>query len=71
MNDDNIDYGEMIYVHDGAEEGNTAITERGIESLQEFLADVRSWRGGIRQFLIDQDCEPDVIERIMADEPKT
>ena len=70
MNDDNIDYGEMIYVHDGAEEGITAFTERGIESLQEFLADVRSWQGGIRQFLIDQECEPDIIERIMADEPK-
>jgi hypothetical protein len=70
MNDDNIDYGEMIYVHDGSGEGITAFTERGIESLQEFLVDVRSWQGGIRQFLIDQDCEPDVIERIMADETK-
>lgn len=69
MNGDNIDYGEMIYVHDGSE-GITAFTERGIESLQEFLADVRSWQGGIRQFLIDQECEPDIIERIMADEPK-
>lgn len=46
MNGDNIDYGEMIYVHDGSVEGITAFTERGIESLQEFLADVRSWRGG-------------------------
>ena len=71
MNDDNIDYGEMIYVHDGSEEGIPAFTERGIENLQEFLADVRSWRGGIRRFLIDQDCEHNIIERIMADEPKT
>lgn len=70
MNDDNIDYGEMIYVHDGSVEGITAFTERGIESLREFLADVRSWRGGIRKFLADQGCEPDIIERIMADEPK-
>lgn len=70
MNGDNIDYGGMIYVHDGSVEGITAFTERGIESLQEFLADVRSWQGGIRQFLIDQECEPDIIERIMADEPK-
>ena len=70
INDDNIDYGEMICVHDGSVEGITAFTERGIESLQEFLADVRSWQGGIRQFLIDQECEPDIIERIMADEPK-
>jgi hypothetical protein len=69
-NSDNIDYGEMIHVHDGTEEGITTFTDRGIESLQEFLADVRTWNGGIRQFLIDQQCEPDVIERIMAEEQK-
>jgi len=68
---DNIDYGEMIHVHDGSEEGITTFTDRGIESLQEFLADVRTWNGGIRQFLIDQQCEPEVIERIMANEQKT
>ena len=69
-NSDNIDYGEMIYVHDGTEEGITTFTDRGIESLQEFLADVRTWNGGIRQFLIDQQCAPDAIERIMAKEQK-
>ena len=67
-NSDNIDYGEMIHVHDGTEEGITTFTDRGIESLQEFLADVRTWNGGIRQFLIDQQCEPGAIERIMAEE---
>jgi hypothetical protein len=55
-NSDNIDYGEMIHVHDGTEESITTFTDRGIESLQEFLADVRTWNGGIRQFLIDQQC---------------
>jgi hypothetical protein len=70
-NSDNIDYGEMIHVQDGTEEGITTFTDRGIESLQEFLADVRTWNGGIRQFLIDQQCEPDVIERIMAKEQKS
>ena len=53
----------MIHVHDGTEEGITTFTDRGIESLQEFLADVRTWNGGIRQFLIDQQCAPDAIER--------
>ena len=52
-NSDNIDYGEMIHVQDGTEEGITTFTDRGIESLQEFLADVRTWNGGVRQFLID------------------
>ena len=70
-NPDNIDYGEMIHVHDGTEEGITTFTDRGVESLQEFLADVRTWDGGIRQFLIDQQCEPDVIEHIMANKPGT
>jgi hypothetical protein len=69
-NSDNIDYGEMIWAHNGTEEGTTTFTDRGIESLQEFLADVRTWEGGIRQFLIDGKCDPEMIERIMADEPK-
>ncbi|MFC3725725.1 hypothetical protein [Neoaquamicrobium sediminum] len=70
-NPDDIDYGEMIYIIDGTEDGITAFTARGIESLQEFLQDVRSWPGGIRQFLIDQECNPDMIDRIIADEPKS
>lgn len=68
-NSDNIDYGELVYVTTGPNDGMKAFTSRGIERLQEFLADIRSWQGGIRQFLIDQDCEPDVIERICATEP--
>lgn len=70
-NPDHIDDGEMIHVHDGAEEGITTFTDRGVESLQEFLADVRTWEGGIRQFLAHQQCESDVIERIMAYKPET
>ena len=69
-NSDNIDYGEMIDVATGPDEGITAFTRRGIESLKEFLADVRTWPGGIRQFLLDQDCDPDRIARIMAEEPR-
>ena len=70
-NSDNIDYGEMIHVQDGTEEGITTFTDRGIESLQEFLADVRTWNGGTRRFPIDQQCEADVIEHIMAKEQKS
>ena len=70
-NSDNIDYGEMIHVYDGTDEGSTTFTDCGIESLQEFLADVRSWEGGVRQFLLDEQCDPEKIERIMADEPKS
>lgn len=43
----------MIHVRDGTEKGIITFTDRGIESLQEFLADLRTWDGGVRQFLID------------------
>lgn len=41
-NSDNIDYAEMIHAYDGTEEGITIFTDRGIGSLQKFLADVRT-----------------------------
>lgn len=69
-NSDNIDYGEMIHVHDGTDEGITTFTDRGIESLKEFLADLRTWPGGVRQFLVHEQCDPDMIERITATEQK-
>jgi hypothetical protein len=67
-NSDNIDYGEMIWVDDGTEEGIKTFTDRGIECIQELLADIRTWEGGIREFLRDEQCDPKVIESIMADE---
>ena len=70
-NSDNLDHGGMIHVQDGTEEGITTFTDRGIESLQDFLADVRTWNGGTRRFPIDQQCEADVIEHIMAKEQKS
>ena len=70
MNSDNIDYGEMIAVYDGSDESRKAFTERGIESLQEFLAEVRTWPGGIRAFLENEGCDADTIDRIMADQSK-
>lgn len=70
-NPDNIDYGEMIHVHNGTEDGVTAFTDRGIECLRDLLADIRTRDDGIREFLADQQCDPDLIERIMPDELKT
>ena len=70
MNSDNIDYGEMIAVYDGSDESRKAFTERGIESLQEFLAEVRTWPEGIRAFLESEGCDAATIDRIMADQPK-
>ena len=51
----------MVTIWTGPDDGITAFTDRGIESLKEFLADVRSWPGGVRQFLIDEKCGPETI----------
>lgn len=67
-NSDNIAEGELVYVRDGSEDGTKGLTENGIDDLQELLADIRTWDGGIRQFLVDEQCDPEMIERVMADE---
>jgi hypothetical protein len=69
-NSDNIAEGELVYVRDGSEDGTTGLTENGIEDLRNLLADIRTWDGGIRQFLLDEQCDPEMIERVMADEVK-
>jgi len=61
---------ELLDVAIGSDEDIIALTRRGIESLQEFIADVRTWPGGMRQFLIDEMCEPDIVEKIIANEPR-
>ncbi len=60
----------MVQVRDGSEYGTRGLTGDGVEGLQELLADIRTWDGGIRQFLVDEQCDPDVVERVMADEMK-
>ena len=67
-NPDNIDYAEMIDVVTGPDQAITAFTSRDIEKLQEFIADIRTWQGGMRQFLIEQNCDPARIECIIANE---
>jgi hypothetical protein len=60
----------LAYVRDGSEDGTKDLTENGIDDLQNLLADIRTWDGGIRQLLVDEQCDPEMIERIMADEVK-
>lgn len=69
-NSDNIAERELVYVRDRSEDGTTGLTEDGIEDLRNLLADMRTWDGGIRQFLLDEQCDPEMIERVMADELK-
>ena len=69
-NSDNISEGQMFYVRDGSEDGTTGLTEDGVNELQELLADIRTWEGGIREFLVREQCDPEITERILADELK-
>ena len=69
-NPDNIAQGELVYVRDGSEDDIKGLTENGVDDLRDLIADIRTWDGGIRQFLIDEHCDPEMIERIMADELK-
>ncbi|RFB86044.1 hypothetical protein B5K11_29110 [Rhizobium leguminosarum bv. trifolii] len=67
-NSDNIAEGELVYVRDGTEDGTKGLTENGIDDLQSLLADIRTWDGGIRQLLVDEQCDPEMIDRVMVDE---
>lgn len=69
-NSDNISEGELVHVSDGSEDGTKGLTGNGIEELQSLLADIRRWDGGVREFLIDTQCDPEIIDRVMADEIK-
>jgi hypothetical protein len=65
---DNIAEGELVYVRDGSEDGTKGLTKNGIDDLQNLLADIRTWDGGIRQFLVYEQCDPEMIERVTAGE---
>ncbi|TCP77804.1 MULTISPECIES: hypothetical protein [unclassified Rhizobium] len=69
-NSDNIAEGELVFIRDGSEDGTRGLTENGIDDLQNLLADIRTWDGGIRQFLTDEQCDPEMIKRVMVDEVK-
>jgi hypothetical protein len=69
-NSDNVGDADLTRVHDGSEAGITVITGRGIEAVEELLADIRTRPGDLRQFLIDDQCDPETMELIMADEAK-
>lgn len=58
----------MVYVRDGSEDGTKGLTEYGIDDVRDLLADIRTWDGGIRQFLVDEQFDPEMIARVMADE---
>jgi superfamily I DNA/RNA helicase len=71
-NSDNIDEGEMIHVSDGSDESIIVFTNRGIENLQDFLNDIRSQAGGIRQFSSTRNANQKLLSASGSeDEPVT
>jgi hypothetical protein len=60
-NSDNIAEGELVHVGDGSEYRTRGLTADGVEGLQELLADIRTWDGAIREFLIDEQCDPETL----------
>ena len=70
VNSDDIDCGETITVWTSPEDGITTFTDRGIECLKEFHTDLRTGSGGVREFRVDEECETEMIESIMAREPR-
>src|SRR3546814_20716437 len=65
-NSDNTDYGEMIHIEDGSEDGMTGFTDRGIECIEELLRDARRWTGGLLRFLVADHCDTETNARLMA-----
>lgn len=68
-NSDNIAEGEMVHVSDGSEYGTRGLTADGVEGLQQLLADIRTWDGGIRQFLMDAWTSNAILKSLSASWP--
>lgn len=67
-NDDNMTYGNIVSVYIGNDEAITALTDDGIEELQDMLAAARrstkDWHDFLKAFVSD----PNVIDRV-KDQP--
>ena len=67
-NDDNMTYGNIVSVYTGMDEPITALTDDGIEELQDMLVAARrstkDWHDFLRAFVAD----PDIFARV-KDQP--
>ena len=67
-NDDNLTYGHIISVYTGTDEAITALTDDGIEELQDMLAAARRSTKDWHDFLRDFVADPYIIARV-KDQP--
>jgi prephenate dehydrogenase len=69
-NDDNLNYGNIVSVHTGADEAITAVTGHGIEELREMILDARRSPQEWHNFLEDFVSNPDIIARVKDKGPR-
>lgn len=69
-NDDNLSYGNIISVHTGDDESVTALTDDGMEELEQMLSHARrstdEWNDFLDSFVDDKE----LIARIKAKSPR-
>ena len=65
-NPDNLAYGNIINVRTGPDRAITALTNDGIDELQQMLVDARRSTEHWDNFLNDFVSDPDIIARVKA-----
>lgn len=69
-NDDNLSYGSIITVYTGDDESITALTDDGMEELQQMLSHARrspdEWNDFLDSFVDDEE----LVARIKAKSPR-
>lgn len=69
-NDDNLTYGAIISVYTGPDEAITALTDDGIEELQDMLRVARMTTETWHEFLDDFVHDSELVARIKAQPPR-
>lgn len=69
-NDDNLSYGSIINVYDGTDEGITALTDNGIDELEQMLVYARRSTEKWNDFLHDFLSAPDIVARVKGKSPR-
>lgn len=69
-NDDNLTYGNIVSVYAGADETVAALTDDGIEELEDMIRDARITTKTWHAFLEDFVDDAELVARIKAKSPR-
>jgi hypothetical protein len=61
----------MVTIWTDDDDSITAFSDDGVDVLKNLIVDIRTWDGGIRQYLIGCKCDDGTIARIIMDEPRS